>query len=109
MEVTLVYSKDQLEAAVKFISENNQAFLGRTEYIRRNIQTNIREMVEKFPHLLSIGTMGYTIMGSVEEEEGIDSDTNVLLIEILVDPGLGTDWESEEQVYTIPKRNEKQD
>jgi hypothetical protein len=106
MEVTLVYSKAQVEAAAKFISENNLAFLGRIDYIRRHIQKSIYEMAEKFPNLLSIGTMGYTIIGSVEEMEGVDHDTNVMLIEVLVDPGLGEDWESEERVYNIPKTNE---
>lgn len=106
MEVTLVYSKEQLEAAVQFISEHNQAFLGRANYIREHIRKAIYEIVEKFPHLLSMSTMGYTILASVEEEEGIDHDRNVMLIEILVDPGLAEDWESVEQIYHIPKPNE---
>ena len=106
MEVTLVYSKAQLEAAVQFISEHNQTFLGRTDYIRKHINKSLREMAEKFPHLLSIATMGYTIIGSVEEEEGIDYDQNTMIIEILVDPGLGEDWESEEITYQVPKTNE---
>lgn len=103
MQVTLIYSKVQLEAAARFVSENNYAFLGRIDYIRKHILTNIREMADKFPNLLSIGVMGYTIIGSVEEMEGIDYDRNLMLIEILVDPGLGEDWESEEHEFNVPR------
>ena len=106
MFVSVVYSEEQLEAAVQFISEHNQAFRGRSDYIRTHIKKAIFEIVEKFPHLLSMSTMGYTILASVEEEEGIDHDQNVMLIEILVDPGLAKDWESVEQIYHIPKPNE---
>lgn len=107
MDVSVVYSKEQLEAAVQFIAKNNPAFRGRADYIRTHIKKAIFEIAEKFPHLLSLSTMGYTIIASVEEEEGIDHDQNVMLIEILVDPGLGTDWESVEQIYHIPKSNEE--
>jgi len=104
MFVTVVYSKEQLEAAVKFVAENNLAFKGKKDYIRKSIQASINELVVKFPDLNSISTMGYTIMGSAEEVEGIDHDTNKLLVEIMVDPGLSLDWESTEEVrYTSRK------
>jgi len=103
MEVTIIYSKVQLEAAVDFISENNLAFLGKKTHIRESILEHVRELAERFPDLNSIGTMGYTILASIEEEEGIDHDRNLMLIEILVDPGLSQDWESEERTYHFAK------
>lgn len=104
MFVTVVYSKEQLEAAVKFVAENNLAFKGKKDYIRKSIQSSINELVAKFPDLNSIATMGYTIMGSAEEVEGIDHDTNTLLIEIMVDPGLSLDWESSEEVRYVSRK-----
>jgi hypothetical protein len=104
MFVTVVHSKEQVEAAVDFIAENNHAFKGKKDYIRKSIQSSINELVVKFPDLNSISTMGYTIIGSAEEVEGIDYDTNTLLIEIMVDPGLGLDWESEEEVRFVSRK-----
>lgn len=104
MFVTVVYSKEQLEAAINFIAENNRAFKGERDYIRKNIQSSIGELVDKFPNLRSLSTMGYTIIGSAEEVEGIDDDTNTLLVEIMVDPGLGTDWESVEEVRYVSRK-----
>jgi hypothetical protein len=104
MFVTVVYSKEQLEAAIKFIAENNRAFKGKKDYIRKSIQSSINEMLVKFPDLNSISTMGYHIIGSVEEVEGIDHDSNRLMVEIMVDPGLALDWESVEEVRFVSRK-----
>jgi hypothetical protein len=104
MFVTVIYSKEQLEAAVNFIAKNNRAFKGKKDYIRKSINSSINELVAKFPDLNSISTMGYTIMGSAEAIEGIDHDVNELLVEIMVDPGLALDWESEEEVRYVSRK-----
>jgi hypothetical protein len=104
MFVTVVYSGEQLEAAVKFIAENNHAFKGKKDAIRKSINGSINELVAKFPDLNSISTMGYTIIGSADEVEGIDHDTNKLLIEIAVDPGLALDCESVEEVRFVSRK-----
>jgi hypothetical protein len=61
-------------------------------------------MLVKFPDLNSISTMGYHIIGSVEEVEGIDHDSNRLMVEIMVDPGLALDWESVEEVRFVSRK-----
>lgn len=104
MFVNVRYSKEQLEAAVQFVAENNLAFQGKTDYIRRSIKSSINEMAAKFPNLLSVSTLGYIVIGSVDEVEGIDYDTNVLAIEIMVDPGLSLDWESVEEVRYVSRK-----
>ena len=43
-------------------------------------------------------------MGSAEAIEGIDHDVNELLVEIMVDPGLALDWESEEEVRYVSRK-----
>lgn len=105
MFVTVVYSKEQLEAAVQFIAKNNRAFKGKKDYIRKSIRSSINELVEKFPDLRSLSTMGYTIIGSAEEVEGIDHDVNTLMVEIMVDPGLYFDWQSTEEVRYVPRKD----
>lgn len=104
MFVTVIYSKEQLEAAVQFIAKNNRAFQGKKDYIRKSIRSSINELVEKFPDLRSVSTMGYTIIGSAEAVEGIDHDNNELLVEIMVDPGLSLDWESAEEVRYVQRK-----
>jgi len=103
MEVTIRYSKTQFEAAAKFISENNQTYLGRLKYIRDHIRKSMWEIAEKFPHLQSLSTMGYTVIGSVEEAEGIDGDVNIVHIEIMVDPSLAEEPSYTETVYSFNK------
>lgn len=104
MFVTVVYSKEQLEAAVRFVAENNRAFKGKKDYIRKSIHSSINDLVSKFPNLSSVSTMGYTIIGSAEAVEGIDDDVNTLMVEIMVDPGLSMDWESTEEVRYVSRK-----
>lgn len=104
MFVTVQYSKEQLEAAVQFIADNNHAFKGKKDAIRKSINSSINELVAKFPNLSSVSTMGYIIIGSPDEVEGIDHDNNKLLIEIMVDPGLALDWESSEEVRFVSRK-----
>lgn len=104
MFVTVSYSKEQLEAAVQFIAENNKAYKGKKDAIRKSINSSINELVAKFPDLNSISTMGYIIIGSADEVEGIDHDKNKLMVEIAVDPGLALDWESVEEVRFVSRK-----
>ena len=104
MFVTVCYSKEQLEAAVKFISENNFAFKGKKDAIRKSINGSINELVSKFPDMNSISTMGYIVIGSAERIEGIDYDNNLLRVEIMVDPGLALDWELVEEVRFVSRK-----
>lgn len=104
MFVTVCYSKEQLEAAVQFIAENNKAYKGKKDAIRKSIHSSINELVAKFPNLNSISTMGYIIIGSADEVEGIDHDNNKLMVEIAVDPGLALDWESVEEVRFVSRK-----
>jgi hypothetical protein len=105
MFVTVVHSEEQLEAAINFISQNNQAFKGKKDYIRKSIKNSIHEMAEKFPDLLSLSTLGYIVIGSADEVEGIDHDANVLRIEIMVDPGLALDWEDVENIHYVQRKD----
>lgn len=103
MEVKLEYSPVQLEAAVKFISENNPVWHGEIASIRDSIEDGMREIVEEFPHLLSLSTMGYMLIAHIIEED-LDEDENSVHIEILVDPAVGIeDMEDVEEVYQINK------
>lgn len=99
MEVRLEYSPVQLEAAVAFIAQNNVAMQGDTDYIRTSIRENMMEIVEEFPHLLSISTAGYMLVAQVLEED-LDEDENSVRIEILVDPAIGeTDMKDVSEVH----------
>lgn len=104
MFVKVQYSKEQLEAAVEFIAENNKAFRGKKDYIRKSIHSSINEMVVKFPDLGYVSTLGYTLSSSPDEVEGIDHDSNTLLIEISVDPGLALDWEMHEEIRFVSRK-----
>ena len=103
MEVTVSYQISQLEAAVEFIAQNNDAFKGKRTYIRKSILDSIGEIAQKFPDLRSLSSMGYIVMAS-SFEEGIDQDQNEIVIEIYVDPALALEIESvEEYFYFAPK------
>jgi len=100
MEVKLSFSKMQLDAAVKFIAENNPSYINQYEEIRSSIWYHINEIVERFPHMTGVSTIGYWIEASVESIEGIDDEENVLRLEIWVNPSIGKDEFSEEDTIT---------
>lgn len=104
MFVTVCYSKEQLEAAVLFIAKNNLAFKNKKHAIRKSINDSINELIHKFPDMNSISTMGYIVIGSAEQVEGIDHDSNLLRIDIMVDPGLSLDWESVEEIRFVSRK-----
>lgn len=95
MQVKIVYSETQLDECVKFISKYNENFIGEDEYIRSSINAHMLDMVLSFPNLKYSGTMGYYLVGEIEEIEGVDHDSNILMIEIQVDPAL-----CKEHIYT---------
>lgn len=105
MFVKVCYSKEQLEAAVQFIAKNSVAFKGKRDAIRKSINSSINELVAKFPNMNSISTMGYIVIGSAEQVEGIDYDNNVLRVDIMVDPGLSLDWESVEEIRYVSRKD----
>jgi len=107
MFVTVIYSKGQLEAAVNFIAEkcyDNLPYKGKKDYIRNSINSSINELVARFPNLTSISTMGYVVIGSVDAIEGIDNDANELMVEIMVDPDLASDWVSTEEIRYVSRK-----
>ncbi len=108
MEIELTYNYLELEEAVKFISENNHAFLGQTEYIRKTIINHMRRLAFQLDSSWS-GTMGYLLLVVDRELEGIDDDHNSVSIEIYVDPGLGKkNFDTEEYTKeTISGKPEK--
>lgn len=88
MEVKLVYCKEQLEAAVKFIARNNAYFLGQTDYIKTAIMLRMRDVALN-PDRDMVGTMGFEVHVEYRVWEGIDSDRNCCYVRILVDPSVG--------------------
>lgn len=94
MEVKIIYSKEQLESAVDFISENNNYFLGQKEYIRDSILKNMKRIAAD-PEQFITGTMGYVLWGD-REFEGMDCDENTIHFDITVKPNLGVD---EDETY----------
>jgi len=99
MEVKLSYSKAQLEFAVKFIARNNEHFLGQTDYIRETIVEHMKRIALD-PEGFMSGTMGYMLI-SDKEMEGFNCDQNTCMIDIYVDPSLGTDHEETEYVEEV--------
>lgn len=86
MEVRIIYSKEQLEAAVDFISIHNAYFRGKNDYIRDCIIKTMRR-IAKNPEEWINGTMGFVLWGD-REFEGMNSDENTVHFEISVNPAL---------------------
>lgn len=86
MDVKIIYSKEQLEATVEFISTHNSHFLGKKAYIRESILKSMRR-IAKDPEQWVSGTMGYMLWGD-REFEGMDSDENIIHFDIAVNPSL---------------------
>jgi hypothetical protein len=101
MEVKLHYSKAQMDAAVKFIAENNPSYINQYEGIRSSIWNHINELVEMFPDMTGIATMGYWIEASIESVEGIDEEENILRLEIWVNPSIGKLEDTITQTFNI--------
>ena len=102
MQVKFTYSQIQLNAVVEFIGKNNSSFLNQFDHIRRNIISNMHELANKFPDCYFIGTMGYLISGDVLSEEDMDSDNNIVMFDITVDPSVSQDkWSDDDVRYEI--------
>ena len=102
MEVKYNYSKVQLDAAVQFIGDHNEYFIGQYDYVRKSMLNSMQDLAEQFPDCYYRGTMGYIIMGEVVSEESMDEDDNVVLFSILVDPAVTRDkWEEDDSTYVI--------
>jgi len=86
MEVKIMYSKRQLNAAARYISDNNYTFQGQIKVIKNSILDTIKRMALE-PDSMHSGTMGYTVIVD-RTFEGVDSDCNTAFFEILVDPNL---------------------
>jgi len=86
MEVKIMYSKRQLNAAACYISDNNYTFQGQIKVIKNSIISTIKRMALE-PDTMYDGTMGYTVIAD-RTFEGVDSDHNTAFFEILVDPNL---------------------
>ena len=102
MEIKWGYSKSQLEAAVKFISANNEAFTGQIDYIRNSMLDTAKRLVERFPDVHWMATMGYMVTLRIEEIESMDADSNEAFIEFTVDAGLNhKDWNDGDYFFEI--------
>lgn len=95
MKVKYVYSKVNLDATVKFISTHNKWFIGKPDYVRQSIINGMQQLAEQFPNCYYSGTMGYLISGSVDSEESMDKDENIVTFSLSVDPSVTDDdkWE----------------
>lgn len=100
MKIKVIYSKQELQATINFISENNQYFIGQKDFIKDSILESINSLVDDFPDGdLNTGTMGYFVSGEILEEESMNNDENVLYINFLVNPGLAcSDLSSDEDI-----------
>lgn len=99
MEVVITYDLKQLDMAVKFISKHNKYFAGQSDNIRNSIFNHMKELALNPDHSM-IGTMGYMLIGDMEEE-GMDRDTNSMFFEITVDPALGKRGSSTWEQFTV--------
>lgn len=72
--------KGAIEAAAKFISENNKYFLGQEDYVKDSIRKNVQKMAEDVrggKERFHFSTMGYTIV--------LNKDYHYYDFEVLVD------------------------
>jgi hypothetical protein len=99
MEVKIIYSKPQLEAAVRFIARNNEHFRGQKDFIRDEILKHMKQIAAD-PESWSGGTMGYHLLGD-RTDEGIDNDENSIMFDILVDPNLGYDLDESDYAEEV--------
>lgn len=100
MEVTVSYSKIQLDAAVEFIAKHNQSFLGQHDLIREQMIHSMHQMALT-PGEWITGTMGYVLWGD-RSDEGIDSDENAIRYDIYVDPALSqSSWDLDDIVEEV--------
>ncbi len=104
MKVKLQYSPSQMWAAINFITANNHNVDIGPWYIHDSIKDSINEMVEKFPHLLQISTLGYTLIANIVEES-LDNDENIIEITILIDPAISKDLETTYEIFDIKREN----
>lgn len=105
MEIRISYSQMQLDSAVQFISDNNQAFLGKDEEILSAIKEGMISLA-KDVNSQFYGTMGFNLIAD-RDFEGLDSDENVCRVEICVDPSIHLINELDEddfqdQIINIP-------
>ena len=99
MEISLVYSKAEMDAAVIFIATKNPSFLGMHNYIRGQILRSMREIAID-PERWMGDTMGYTLFAD-KEYEGMNSDSSSVRFEISVDPALGRDHNADTYIEEI--------
>ena len=92
MIVNMQYSQSELDAAVDFISKNNEHFLGQKTHIRDAILETINDMAKSArPNdgTCCMGSMGYLIHVEYFNLESIELDENTVGVSILIDPSLG--------------------
>jgi hypothetical protein len=105
MNVRIIYSAKQLDATVKYIAKYNSNFKGQHAFIRQSLLNDMKE-IALAPLEWTRGTMGYMISGD-REDEGIDSDENIIRFDILVDPALALDaWDLDDMVEEVVSEEE---
>ena len=105
MEVKIIESKKQWDAAVDFIAQYNENFIDKHDYIRERI-INSMETTALAPGEWITGTMGYVLWGD-RMDENLDSDENVIRFDISVDPALAlTAWDLDDMIeYDVSDDN----
>jgi hypothetical protein len=101
MQVRVYYSQQMLEATVKYITEHNLWFYDKPVVVRVNIMTCIQDLVDQFPKTIQVGRDGFFVGMTDFELEGIDQDENVMNVEFLVDPTIGTVSANEKYISEI--------
>lgn len=90
--------------AISFITANSTNVDIGMWYIHDSIKSSMKEMVEQFPHLLQVSTLGYTLIADITEES-LDNDENSISINILVDPSVGKELETVCENFDIKREN----
>jgi hypothetical protein len=91
MQIRVYYDEAQLDSTVNYIATNHPNYIGQADKVRESILKHIQKLVCQYPAIQWIGGgMGYYVWGTMDEEEGIDSDENLFGIEFMVDPSIAT-------------------
>ncbi len=88
MKIKLYYDKYQMEDAIKFIVEKNKWFKEMNASVRARI-IEVMMSLAKNPEKQLSSTMGFLIVISSYEKEGMDHDESSAYFSIYVDPSLG--------------------
>ena len=98
MEMMIHYSRTQLDSAINFIVDHNKFMKDSEDFVRQQILEKM-EILALDPSISTISTMGFLLVCSDCQYEGIDHDENECRIEIYVDPSVMFKSSCQEEVY----------